>query len=103
MKNDFTHIPTRTNFMSENPTIDDVNEFSNEIHVNGNIPKTFTALSSDDAIVPPISTIKYCSELMKNEVKCALYMFPTGGHGWCFDSDFIYLDECKDLLKKWLL
>lgn len=102
LKDDFTHVPTRENFLGKNPTPELIAAHSNELHVNNNVPPTFIALSDNDPIVPPITTAKYYIALKKAKVHACMYIFPTGGHGWTFDSDFEYLELCKELLYKWI-
>ncbi|MGL4293413.1 MAG: alpha/beta hydrolase [Bacteroidales bacterium] len=102
LKDDFTHIPTRENFIGKHPDSELIIRFSNEMHITPQNPPTFIALSNDDPVVPPIATCKYYTALKKNKVNAAMYIFPTGGHGWTFDSDFEYIELCKELLYKWL-
>lgn len=102
MKDDFTHVPTRQNFLGADPTSEIIALHSNELHVTAKVPPTFIALSDNDPVVPQISTLKYFSALKKNHVPACMYIFPNGGHGWTFDSSFEYLEMCKELLLKWL-
>lgn len=101
-KDDFTHVPTRENFLGKDASPELIAEHSNELHVNAKTPVTFIALSNNDQIVPPVATTKYYTALHKCNVPACMYIFPTGGHGWTFDSDFEYLEVCKELLYKWL-
>lgn len=102
LKDDYTHVPTRENFLGKNPSPELIAAHSNELHVDGKVPPTFIALSDNDPIVPPISTTKYYIALKKNKVHACMYVFPNGGHGWTFDSGFDYIELCKELLYKWL-
>lgn len=102
LKDDFTHVPTRENFLGKQPSAELIAAHSSELHVTDKVPTTFIALSDNDAIVPPIATAKYYVALKKSKVHACMYIFPTGGHGWTFNSDFEYLELCKELLLKWL-
>lgn len=102
MKDDFTHVATRENFLGKDPKPEVIAQHSNELHVSGKVPSTFIALSDNDPIVPPIATSKYYNALKKSKVHACMYIFPEGGHGWTFNSEFDYIEMCKELLYKWL-
>ncbi|MEG1585520.1 MAG: alpha/beta hydrolase [Bacteroidales bacterium] len=102
LKDDYTHVPTRENFLGKHPSPELIAAHSNEFHINHNVPPTFIALSDNDPVVPPIATSRYYTALKKNKIPACMYIFPTGGHGWTFDSDFEYIEMCKELLYKWL-
>lgn len=101
-KDDFTHVPTRENFLGKDPNPELITEYSSELHVNPKTPPTFIALSNNDLVAPPLATVNYYTALHKHHVPASMYIFPTGGHGWTFDSNFEYLSVCSELLHKWL-
>ena len=102
MREGLTHNPSRLNFLGKHATEEIINKFSNELHISDPMPPTFIALSDDDPVVPPAATAEYYRSLKEKHTKAAMYIFPEGGHGWAFDSDFSYLELCKELLYKWL-
>lgn len=57
-------------------------EYSLQGYVNAKTPMTFIVLSCDDKTVPATNFIPYYTELIKNNVRTELHVFPYGGHGW---------------------
>ncbi len=102
MLDDQTHVPTRENFLGKNPDSETKVRFTHTLGVTEKVPPTFIALSDNDPVAPVLSTTKYYDALRKHNVSSCMYIFPIGGHGWTFDSDFPYLEICKELLYKWL-
>lgn len=100
--NDATHRGSKNNLLGDKPTLSDVHRFSNENQVTVNTPPTILLLSDDDKVVPTYNSEVYYSALKRNNVPAAMYIFPTGGHGWGFKEEFIYHEEMKSLLGRWL-
>ena len=89
-------------FLGENPSRETADLYSNEKQVAADTPPTILFHSSDDRTVPPRHSIGFYEALKANGVPGALYIFPEGGHGWGFKTDFNYHEEWKALLLKWL-
>ena len=58
--------------------------------------------SDDDKGVVPINGVMYYEALKKNDIPAALYIFPTGGHGWGFRENYEYHKQMTGLLSTWL-
>ncbi|MDR3188451.1 MAG: alpha/beta hydrolase [Prevotellaceae bacterium] len=97
-----THRGSRRHFLGENPSEEKVRLYSNELHVTDSAPPAFIALSSDDRAVSPANAVRYYSALQEHGVPAALYIYPSGGHGWGIKPSFKYRDEMMLELKKWL-
>ncbi len=97
-----THKGTRKGFLGENPTDDLVEEFSAENRVNPSTPPAFMALSADDKAVDPENSLRYFSALKRESVPVAMFIYPTGGHGWGYRSNFKYHTEMLAELRAWL-
>ena len=66
-------------------------------------PPAFIVMSSDDNLVPPVTNgLTYYTAMRNAGNECALYVYPTGGHGYGFGSWFPYRDEMLATLGKWL-
>ena len=66
-------------------------------------PPAFIVMSSDDNLVPPVTNgLTYYTAMRNVGNECALYVYPTGGHGYGFGSWFPYRDEMLSTLGKWL-
>ena len=97
-----THGGSRANLLGDNPSATDIFRFSNEKQVNVNTPPAILLLSDDDKAVVPKNSMLYYEALKQNDIPAALYIFPTGGHGWGFYKDFTYHKQMTELLSAWL-
>jgi len=97
-----THGGSRTNLLGDEPSETDIYRFSNEKQVNVNTPPAILLLSDDDKTVMPENSLRYYEALNKSGVPAAIYIFPTGGHGWGFRNTYEYYDQMTALLAAWL-
>ncbi|MCH5235074.1 MAG: alpha/beta hydrolase [Muribaculaceae bacterium] len=102
MDETFTHMGSRENLLGENPTSEKVKYYSNELNVSAQTPPSFIALSSDDRVVPVKNSLVYYEALIKNGIPAALFIYPTGGHGWGYNPDFPYNEAWTFELINWL-
>ncbi|MGN0069678.1 MAG: alpha/beta hydrolase [Prevotella sp.] len=102
MDPEFTHLGSRQNLLGQHPTKSQETLYSNEKQVNGQTPRAFIALSNDDDCVPPVNSIEYYSALLANKVPAAMYVWPTGGHGYGINATFKYHHEMLSELRSWL-
>lgn len=81
-----------------------VREFSNQNAVRRHLtPPAIILLANDDRAVPPVTNgIAYYSAMRNAGNDCALYVYPTGGHGFGFRSNFKYHDQMLGELAAWL-
>ncbi len=81
-----------------------VREFSNQNAVRRHLtPPAIILLANDDRAVPPVTNgIAYYSAMRNAGNDCALYVYPTGGHGFGFRSNFKYHDQMLGELRDWL-
>lgn len=99
---DYTHMGSRENLLGKQPSTVDIRRFSCEEQVSVNTPPTILLLSDDDKTVPVENSVNYYQSLKRNGIPAAMYIFPSGGHGWGFKEDFRYAREMRELLWKWL-
>lgn len=99
---ELTHGGSRNNLLGENPSGADIYMYSNEKQVNVNTPPTILLLSDDDKAVLPENSIWYYEALKRNGVPAAMYVFPSGGHGWGFRESYEYHQQMTGLLSAWL-
>lgn len=97
-----THGGSRKNLLGNQPTEEQIRNFSNELQVTADTPQAFIVLSSDDGAVPPSNGVNYYLALQKNNVSASLHAYPTGGHGWGFRDNFKYKQQWTKELEKWL-
>ncbi|GHV52299.1 hypothetical protein FACS1894181_15280 [Bacteroidia bacterium] len=79
-----------------------VERYTLEKQVDSKTPATLLLLSDDDQVVIPENSLRYYSALKKAKIPASMYIFPTGGHGWGFRPAFLYHEETKTLISKWL-
>ena len=102
MEQGTTHQGSRDNLLGKNPKRKLVNEYCNEQHITKHTPRAFLALAHDDRAVPPTNSLNYYEELYANKVPSAMYIYPSGGHGFGIRQSFAYHLEMMLELKAWL-
>ena len=66
-------------------------------------PPACIILSGDDNLVPPLTNgLTYYTAMRNAGNDCALFLYPSGGHGYGFGPFFAYHDEMLANLGKWL-
>ncbi len=84
MKDSLTHADSRRNLLGRNPSKEIINEFSNEMQVDGNTPPTYLTHASDDNVVGVDNSILFYDRLRRNKVPAELHIYQKGGHGFVF-------------------
>lgn len=100
-----THKGSVIGFLGEGQKDKDlVNAFSNERQVRRHLtPPAIILLSNDDGAVPPVTNgVAYYSALHKNGIDATLHIYPVGGHGWGFRSNFACHEQMLNDLTAWL-
>lgn len=99
---ELTHAGSRSNFMGENPTTDDILSYSSEKRVDKSTPPAILLLSDDDPAVSPQNSLMYYNALKENNIPASIHIFPVGGHGWGMKKDFAYHNQMLTLVRMWL-
>ena len=76
------HIGSRNNLLGKTPSVEKINFFSNELHVNQSSPQTFLVHTADDMVVSPENSFRFYHALRKNKVNAELHIYSEGGHGF---------------------
>ena len=101
-----SHKWSCVNFLGEEGQKDPalVRDFSTNTAVRkGETPPACIIMSSDDALVPPLTNgLTYYTAMIEAGNECALFVYPNGGHGYGFGKWFPYHDEMLATLGKWL-
>lgn len=81
-----------------------VRDFSNQNAVRRHLtPPAIILLANDDGAVPPVTNgIAYYSAMRRAGNECALHVYPTGGHGFGFRTDYAFHDQMLADLTAWL-
>ena len=100
-----SHVWSCRNFLGEdqkNPQM--VREFSTQNAVKRHLtPPAIIFSASDDQVVPLVTNgLEYYKAMRNAGNDCALYVYPTGGHGFGFGSWFKYHNQLVTELESWL-
>lgn len=100
-----SHQGSVRNFLgaeSANPEV--VNAFSNEKQVRRHLtPPCIILTANDDRAVPPVTNgVAYYVAMRNKGNDAALYVYPTGGHGFGYRPSFKYHDQMINDLTTWL-
>ena len=101
-----THKGSCVNFLGSEGQKDQqlVKLYSNQHAVRRHLtPPAIILTANDDRTVPPVTNgVAYYTAMRKQGNDCALYIYPTGGHGFGFKSTFTYHDQMLNDLTTWL-
>lgn len=81
-----------------------VKQYSNQHAVRRHLtPPAIILTANDDRTVPPVTNgVAYYSAMRRQGNDCALYVYPTGGHGFGYRSSFTYHQQMLNDLTTWL-
>ena len=101
-----SHKGSCVGFLGEEGMKDDrlVKAYSNQNVVRSHLtPPAIILAASDDRAVPVLTNaLPYYQAMRRSGNDCALYIYPTGGHGFGFRSTFAYHDQMLADLTTWL-
>ena len=71
--------------LGNKPTDEQIEAFSNELHVTSQTPPTFIILAADDPL-SPFNSIVFFTSLQNNKVPVELHIYEKGGHGFAMSK-----------------
>jgi len=97
-----THSGTRDNLVGLNPTAQQIELYSNELHVTAETPPTFLISTTDDGVSPENSVL-YFEACRKNKVPVEMHIYEKGGHGYALKKKGLGLVETwPDRMEDWM-
>jgi acetyl esterase/lipase len=81
------HRGSRDNLLGKNATAEQIQEFSNDLHVNKNTSPTFLFHTNEDNAVIPENSIRFYQACKKNGVPVELHIYEKGKHGIGLGND----------------
>jgi dipeptidyl aminopeptidase/acylaminoacyl peptidase len=99
------HRGSRIKLLGNNPTEDQVKEFSNEFNVTKKTPPTFLVHGKDDKGVKVENSIVFYDALKRKKVPAEIHIYEKGRHGFGLnnpDSPEKWTDWLKVWMKQWL-
>lgn len=101
-----THKGSCANFLGAEGMKDKrlIQQWSNDACVRRHLtPPACVILSTDDRVVPPVTNgVAYYSAMRRAGNNCALYAYPSGGHGYGIRKNFVFHKQMLGDLKAWL-
>lgn len=101
-----THKGSCANFLGAEGMKDQrlIQQWSNDAFVRRHLtPPACVILSTDDRVVPPVTNgVAYYSAMRRTGNNCALYAYPSGGHGYGIRKNFAFHEQMLGDLKAWL-
>ena len=97
-----THIDSRNNLIGKDAPVALADCYSNEKMVTKNTSPAIIFYSDDDDTVNPLNGVVYYNALKRFNIPAALYIYPTGKHGWGYGEGFKYQKDVHNALKSWL-
>jgi acetyl esterase/lipase len=98
----YTHVGSRNNLLGADTTQGEIEKYSNELHVNPNVPPTFIVHAYNDPAVNVRNSLMFYSALVENNVNASLHIFPQGGHGIRLYDNPGSTELWTNLLELWL-
>jgi acetyl esterase/lipase len=97
-----SHGGSRNNLLGKDTTVENINYFSNELHINKKSPPAFMVHAKDDGVVSIKNPIQYHERLISNGVESSLLIYEEGGHGFGLEN---HTSDKKwtDALKQWMI
>jgi acetyl esterase/lipase len=96
------HSGSRNALIGPDASQELIDRFSAELNVNTNTPTTFLVHAQDDKGVPIENSLLYYKALHSHQVKAALHIYPTGGHGFGFGLGKGSLENWREVLLGWM-
>ena len=100
---DFTHAGSKKYLLGDNPTSEQIRNYSNELWVTKDTPPTFLVHSVADPGVPVENSLLFASALRKANVPFEMHLYEKGPHGFGLaPTDPIlssWLERCADWLR----
>lgn len=98
----YTHMGTRNLFLGPDPEEGLQEAWSNHLRVTPQTPPAIILASADDKIVPIQNSLDYFAALRANGVPAAMFIWPTGNHGWGHIHPLPFRRQWHDELQSWL-
>jgi acetyl esterase/lipase len=93
---------TRKMLMGEKLTEENIQEYSNELHVTDDTPPAFFVHADNDKGVSTANTLLFYRTLKKHHIPAEIHILSEGGHGFGLGSNNPHVNGWTGSLKLWL-
>ena len=95
------HPGSRRNLLGDNPSAEQVRQYSNELQVTAQTPPVFLVHAQDDRSVPVQNSLVFYQACLRRGVPAEMHLYPKGGHGFGLNNRTTK-DDWTERLKNWL-
>lgn len=96
---EFGHVGSRKNLLGHRESKDQIEFFSNELHVNALTPPTFLAHNNTDSVVIVENSLVFFDRLREFKIPAEIHIYEKGEHGFLTWPAF---DEWFGRVKHWM-
>lgn len=94
---------TCENLLGKEVSVEQIDMYSNELHVTKYTPPTFLVHAMNDSVVEPFHSCAFADSLKTNKVKYELVLYKKGGHGFGMRPQNVDADQWPNKFKEWLV
>lgn len=76
------HMGSAHNLLGQNPSNEQIKEFSNEMQVTDLTPPAFLVHAKDDNVVPYANSLVFAEALKNHHIPAKIFLYEQGGHGF---------------------
>ena len=104
MEDGVTHGGSRRNLLGNDPTPEQIADYSNEKQVTPETPPTFIFQTNEDTAVPAENAVRFYLALRQAKVPAEMHIYEKGRHGVGINPKNVALgtDAWKERLAEWL-
>jgi len=95
------HANSRQNLLGNNPSAEQIRQFSPENQVTNQTPPTFIVQAQDDQTVLVQNSLVFYQACLRHKVPVEMHLYPQGGHGFGLHNKTTK-DDWTERLKNWL-
>jgi acetyl esterase/lipase len=96
------HMGSRNYLIGKKPTKEQIDLFSNELHVTAETPPSFLVHASDDGAVKVENSIRFYQALVANKIVAEMHIYQAGGHGFGLNNKTTK-DNWMERVRNWLI
>lgn len=94
---------TCENLLGKDVAKEQIDLYSNELHVTKYTPPTFLVHALNDNVVEPLHSKAFADSLKTKKVKYELVLYKNGGHGFGMRPQNVDADQWPNKFKEWLV
>lgn len=97
-----THEFSMCQFLGDSPSEELRKRYSSDRLVCDQTPQTIIFVCDDDDTLTPLNSIVFYRSLNEHHISASLHIYPSGGHGWGYESGFPFHQTMLLELSEWI-